>query len=228
MKDKKAGIFVFLKILFFIVLISIAIIIGFLGGYYYVEKSYSSNKDPIQLENPMKKFIKIANQRDNIVIENNNFFDNNISYREISNNTNNSLIQEGVLDFNKDYIEYVLIGLGADKLHKSSLGYGNPIVKFDVDNEIWNIEVKEEGNKIEKGDITDEDLIVYISKEEVVGALLEEDIKSFMKNSVKFGDTVIEVKAGKVELASKGYLEMYNELSESEGVLSSLKFWKWL
>jgi len=71
-------------------------------------------------------------------------------------------------------------------------------------------------NTIKAGN-DNKDLIIILSKEEAVRALLSQDIKQFLKDSVNNGDTKLEIVAGKVELASKGYLAMYKEITGKEG-----------
>ena len=98
-------------------------------------------------------------------------------------------------------------------MHKSIAGYGNPVIEMNLDGEVWNSEIKSREIYTLKGNSNEEDLIVFMSKEEAVNVLLSSDITEFMKNSVIEGNTKIEMVAGKIELGSKGYLEMYSKLT---------------
>lgn len=125
------------------------------------------------------------------------------------------VIKEGVMEFNKDYINYILVALGVGYLHKSPL-FENPLIEFDLAGDVWNSEIKKGMPDSRKGQIEDEDLRISISKEEAVEALLASNIEEFMKQSVANGNTKIEMIAGKTELFSKGYLDMYQELTEED------------
>ncbi|MEM0465841.1 MAG: hypothetical protein QXW97_04055 [Candidatus Pacearchaeota archaeon] len=159
------------------------------------EKIYI-NQNSILFGNPMKEIlIKNADKYGNVDI--------------------NEAIRQGVLNFNHTFLTYLLNSIGVDKLHKSSLGYGYPRLIIVLDDEYWNVVVfdKSKGLTIGEGVIDDIDIKIEISKEEAVRALLSSDIKAFMKNSVINGNTKIETIAKKLELYSKGYLDLYNELT---------------
>ncbi len=126
-----------------------------------------------------------------------------------------AVIQEGVIEFDDEYINYILVALGVGYLHKSPI-FGNPLIEFNLGGEIWNSEIKGGMPNSNKEAIEDEDLIVSISKEEAVEALLSKNIEEFMKESVKNRNTKIEMVAGKTELFTKGYLEMYKQLTGEE------------
>jgi len=123
------------------------------------------------------------------------------------------VLEGGVEAFNVQYINSVLAGLGSNKLHKSYVGYGNPLIEFEIDSEIWNSEIEKGKLITKKGNIDNEDLRIVISREEVIAAILSDDIKVFMRDSVINERTKIEQVADKVELGSKGYLSFYNEIS---------------
>jgi len=126
-----------------------------------------------------------------------------------------AVIEEAVIEFNEDYINYILAALGVGYLHKSPL-FENPLIEFDLEGDVWNSEVTEGMPGSERGSIDNEDLRISISKEEAIEAILSENIEEFMKESVSNGNTKIEMIAGKPELFSKGYLEMYKELTGKE------------
>ena len=102
--------------------------------------------------------------------------------------------------------------MGVGNLYRSLI-YGNPLVEFNLDDELWSSELIKGGLSTKKQDIDNEDLRVTISKEEAVRALLSPDIEQFMKASVANGRTQIEMVAGYTELFSKGYLKMYKDLT---------------
>ena len=181
-----------LKKFLFISGIFLVIIIILAGVYFF--GWFSGSGDKIILENPLK----------NIVLSNTNA-QGQVDY--------DAVVSEGVINFNVDYINYIMAALGIGKLHKSLMGYGNPVIEMNLNDEVWNSELKDGGLYSLQGDSDDEDLRVIMTKEEAVKALLSSDIAGFMKNSVTEGNTKIEMIAGKIELGSKGYLEMYSELT---------------
>jgi len=126
-----------------------------------------------------------------------------------------AVIEQGVMEFNEDYINYILVALGVGYLHKSPL-FQNPLIEFDLAGEVWNSEIIKGMPNSKEGQIKNEDLRISISKEEAVEAILANNIEEFMKQSVANGNTNIEMIAGKTKLFSKGYLEMYKELTGEE------------
>ncbi len=177
-------------VLIIIVLVVILIVIYF---YFNFIKS-DSDRNVRVIENPLKK----------IVLENTN---------EKGEINKDKVVQEAIVDFNEEYINYILIALGVSKLQTSPLGYGNPKIELHIDEEAWSSEVIDGELYTQKQFIDDEDAIIYMSKEEVVEALLSSHLRNFMINSVKGGDTKIEMIADNTELFTKGYLKMYQELT---------------
>lgn len=181
----------FSKILIIVIAIIILLIaIAFFSGI--LKKSEETQT----LENPLKELI-LANTNQG-----------KINYERV--------VEQGVLKFNEDYINYILIALGVNNLHASILGYGNPQVSFILDGESWSSEVNDGKLATKKISSEKTDLIISMTKEEAIRALLSENIEEFMKNSVKTGNTKIEMSANLVELGSKGYLQMYKELTGKE------------
>ena len=168
------------------------LIIVFAAGFILKK----SKKVEVIVENPLK----------GIVLANTN---------EVGEVDVDEVVQQAVLEFNADYINYLLIALGTGYLHKSPL-FENPLIEFDLEGEIWNSEINGGMPNSQKGGIDNEDLRISISKEEAVTGLLSQDIEQFMKDSVNNGNTQIEMIANKAELFTKGYLSMYKELTGEE------------
>ncbi len=189
---KKGETSTFIKIIVVIFLIILAVLVGFF--IFNASEDKKNGGNVIVLENPMKQIV-LANTQNGLVNE-------------------SAVIQEGITEFNAGYINYLLAALGTSKLHKA-VGYGNPKIEMSLDEESWNSEFGDEVT-IGLGTVEDEDLRIKMSKEEAVRALLSSDIKQFMKDSVKDGKIEIEMVAGKIELFSKGYLEMYKVITGEE------------
>lgn len=197
-KDKKRGLKFFLKILISFIFI---ILIGLIIYYAYLGFLKQNSENKIVLENPLA----------NLVLKYGSINNENI---EINSEDEDKMIQEGILKFDENYINYILLALGVDKLHKSPT-LSTPKLELDI-GEIWNSEIIKGSPKTKKGEINNEDIRFIMSKEEAVRALLSKDIKVYMKDSVVNGRTQIEMVAGKVELFSKGYLDLYTSLTGEE------------
>ena len=183
----------FIKISIVVFLIALIVFIGFFIYYKINESRNNKNTGSvIVIENPLKGII----------------FANTLN--GTANET--AIIEEGVLNFNETYISYLFDALGTSYLHKSSLGYGNPKIEMILGDEVWNYELGDV-SRIQKTTSDDPDIRVRMSKEDAVRALLSSDTKQYMKDSVANGKTQIEMIAGKVELFSKGYLDLYKALT---------------
>lgn len=181
-------------IIVLIVVVAIALVLSgmfFLG--FFVKKPTTN----IVIENPLK----------NIVFANTN---------EVGVVNKEAVVEQGIIEFDVDYINYLLVAIGVGNLHKSMIGYGNPKIEFVLGDEVWSTEITKNGFNTGQISIDDPDLRISMSKEEAVEALLATDAVEFMKASVYSGETGVERIAGNVELGSKGYLAMYNELTGEE------------
>ncbi len=174
-------------------LVFLVVIVLLLAGVYAVFFKKSVHRNQIFIENPMKKIVEANMDASGKINE-------------------QAVIEQGVREFNINYINYILLALGVGDLRKSLIGYGNPVVELALDNEIWSSEIKDSTLYTGLGGNDNKDLRVTMSKEEAVRALLSPDIRQFMKDSVANGNTQIEMIAGNVELGSKGYLDMYQKL----------------
>jgi len=191
-KDKHRKKKKFLK--YFSILIIIAVIIAaiFLIGFFTKK---SENK--IVLENPLKDLVYANTNEQGLV-------------------NKQAVIDQAILEFNAEYINFLLIALGVGNLHKSYIGYGNPIVQLNLDGTSWTSEISNKQLQTSQTSSEDKDLLITLSRQEAIEALLSPDMSAFMKNSVINGNTQIEMIANKAELASKGYLAMYTQITGEE------------
>ena len=123
----------------------------------------------------------------------------------------NAVIKQGVIEFNKNYINYILIALGVNNLHKTILG-DTPKVEFILGDEIWSSEVTNNQLNTQNQPIVSPDITISMSKEEAVKAILSDNLDQFMKTSVINGNTKINMLSGKITLVEKGYVDMYNKI----------------
>ena len=191
-RDKHRRLKKIVKILLVVFVILFVILSIFLIGMFS-----SNGKVEIVIDNPLQDIV----------------FANTDSVGEVNKS---AVVEEAIIEFDDSYIDYLLVALGVGNLHKSILGYGNPIVEFVIDDETWTSELEDGELSTTYGSGDEEDLRIKLSREEAVNAMLEKDIESFMKESVTSGRTEIEMVAGKIELGSKGYLAMYKEITGEE------------
>jgi hypothetical protein len=189
--------------LLIVIIIILIIIFIVIAGLFMFNKSHNNS-----VNNPIYSSSSSSqNPINGIVLSN-----------TVNGNVNHSaILEKGIIDFNESYINYLLSALGTSMLHKSNFGYGNPKIEFDLGDEVWNSEL---GSEIitKRGNSDKPDLKIKMSKEEAVLALLSSDIKQYMKDDVTSGKIQIEMVAGKVELYSKGYLDMYKSLTGKSSV----------
>jgi len=181
-----------IKVLIITFSILLVLIIAFAAGYI--------------LNKPKMVEVIIENPMNSIIAENTN---------AIGQVDSSAVIAQGIIEFDENYINYLLAALGTGYLHKSIIG-GTPILELvltdDSSNEIWNSEIIKGSPKSSMGRVDNEDLRITLSKEEAVKAILSLDVTGFMKDSVVAGNIQMEMIAGNTELFAKGYLDMYNAL----------------
>jgi len=163
-----------------------------LFAYFFITAP-ENNQETTTIENPLKPIIQKNTNAQGLV-------------------NKNKIIQEGVAAFNSEYIEYILYALGAQELYTSPLGYGNPKLVIYIDGEIYSAEIVDQTVHISQNSITDPDFAMYISKEEIVNALLAQNMQQHLVDAYKSGDIRAEMLAGKAELVTKGYLNLYGEV----------------
>jgi hypothetical protein len=222
MKNKKGGFFLVIKIILFFVFGILFLLLGFVSGYIYsdmtTKKTTCSTANSLVLDNPIKEVIQNISNANNITI---------VDPVEISQNKSleKEVVDAGKILFNDSYINYILVSLGTGYLHRSNMGFGNPVIEFNLVEEVWNAELIDGKLVSNKGPAGNKDLVISVTKEVAVEALLSKDIKQFLKDSYTKGDLRIEMVAGNAELFSKGYLDMYKDLTGEDisGTLASEK-----
>ena len=191
-RDKHRGLKKVIKIIIIIGVILIILAAVFVFGFLL--------KKPARIE------VILANPVEGIILANTN---------ELGETDEMAVIQEAVIKFDEEYVNYLLVAIGTGYLHKSILG-GDPVIELVLGDEAWASEIVEGTPFSEKGEAENEDLKISLSKEEAVKAILSSDVEKFMKDSVNNGDTKIEMIAGKTELFAKGYLDLYKAITGEE------------
>lgn len=113
---------------------------------------------------------------------------------------------------NIDQINFILYDIKAYKLHNPPFSKNTPKIEFVIGNGVFNSEIIM--NKIEtsEGEIDEEDIRIIISEEEFLNTI-NSNPKTYLQDSISQGKTKIELSAGNLELAAKGYLSLHKEIN---------------
>lgn len=137
----------------------------------------------------------------------------------VSSNTNQQILQnpasgksleEAVGLFDETFVRYLLYSIGANDLHNPPFSKDTPKIEFYIDEEPYNAIVEKGIIIASNGEIEGEDIVIKTTKEEAVKMMLD---KEYIKDGFSQEKSSLELVAGKVELASKGYLSIYTELT---------------
>lgn len=131
----------------------------------------------------------------------------------VNNPMEGMAFQQAMAGFNEDYVNYVVFAIGGWKLHNPPLSSEIPKIKLIVDEEVYISEIKKGKVTTEKREGENEDIIITTTKNEIVNAILSENTKEYIKNSVEQGKTNLELRASYTNLFSKGYLGLYEEMT---------------
>ena len=132
---------------------------------------------------------------------------------EIKNPIQGLTNEQAVLQFNEEYVDYLVFAIGGWKLHNPPLSDETPKIKVVVDEEIFVSEIINGEIKTEKKEIENEDIIIKTTKQEIVNSILSLDIKKYIQYSAQEGKTTLELKASYPTLFSKGYLNIYEDIT---------------
>ncbi len=143
------------------------------------------------------------------------FFGSNLKKNErgggrITNPAAGLSFEEAVEKFDESFVLYLLASIEAYKLHNPVFSSDNPKIEFYIDDEIYNAEIIDGEINVERGEIEGEDIIIRTTKEEGVRMIFDSD---YIDDSFREGKSSVELIAGKLELAGKGYLGIYDKLS---------------
>jgi len=186
------------KLILWVLIISIVIIIGLiiflLGNMYSDVKSSSTQQQTTDSSTSQA-------------------ISNNPAKKAVTENTSKEeQIQEAALEFDKSYIDYMLEAIGCKELHNPLFLSNTPKIKSLVDNDEYWSEVVDGKINTYEGSIDNPDLIIITTKQEAAKAMLSDDLTAYVKKAVWDGTITVEMVAGKIELASKGYLKLYDAL----------------
>ena len=120
---------------------------------------------------------------------------------------------DALAGFNSDYVNYLVFAIGGWKLHNSPVYNEKPVIKVTVDGENFASEIANGVISTEKKDIDNADIEIITSKQEIINSIRSGDIKKYVQDSIAAGKTSLELKAGYSTLFSKGYLNLYKDIT---------------
>ena len=112
-----------------------------------------------------------------------------------------------------EQINLLLYNIKAYELHNPPLSKNTPKIEIIIEDEAFNSEIINGKIKTVRGVIDNEDIRIKTSKSEFMKILNSDKIKEEMQNSAQNNNLEIEMISGKIELASKGYLNVYKEVT---------------
>ncbi|MBI2628475.1 hypothetical protein HYW74_00135 [Candidatus Pacearchaeota archaeon] len=117
------------------------------------------------------------------------------------------------LKVNESVVNYILYSLEAYKLHKPPLSSNTPKIEILVDQRVFNSEVIKGRVYTKSGSINNEDIRMYMPRKEIINFLNSSNSISVLENSIRSGESRMEVIASYPTLLSKGYLNLYKKFT---------------
>lgn len=112
-----------------------------------------------------------------------------------------------------DHITYLLNELGAYQLHNPPLSRETPKIEVVLGDRVFGAEVVSGVVSTKEKAITDPDIRITASEDIVIEAIRSQDVKTYLRKSVAQGETRVEQLGSYSKLFSKGYLNLYNDLT---------------
>ena len=141
---------------------------------------------------------------------NNELFFKSGNSKRLVNPVSGLSLEEGVENFDENYIRYLLISVGGSRLHPSPFSSDTPKIELNVGNRIYYAEVVDGKVIVGEGRIENEDAVITTDVEEIVKMLMD---RNYILESYRNGLTRAEARVSNLELISKGYLQLYGEFS---------------
>jgi len=141
--------------------------------------------------------------------------------KEVENPALGETLENALGNFDISYVDYLVSEFGGWKLHNPPLSSDTPKIKIIVDGEVFVSEVINGEIITEKRDIENPDIILTITKEDISKAVVSSNLMESLRKSIDEGNSNIELKASYTKLFSKGYLNIYKDVT-GEGFTGSV------
>ena len=108
------------------------------------------------------------------------------------------------------FVYFLLYSINAYNLHEAPLSDDEPKIEIFIEDEVYSASVKKGEIYVSKQGTEKKDIIIHTTKEEAVKMIQS---KEYIEQSFQEGKSTIETISDKTVLATKGYLELYTELT---------------
>ncbi len=125
--------------------------------------------------------------------------------------TNLVTINKTVVGENQVY--YLLFSIKAYELHNPPLSSNTPKINIQIGDKSYQAEIISREIQVSQGSLTQADLKISLSEDEFIKLLNSENFNIALQDSVKSHKTNVEILAGNTELFTKGYLNLYKEIT---------------
>lgn len=115
--------------------------------------------------------------------------------------------------FDESFVRYLLYSIKANELHNPPLSSETPKINIFVDELTFSAEILENSITVTKSKFPASDINIRTTKDEAIKMLRQKD---YVASSFNSGASQIELIASKTKLFSKGYLQLYTDLTGDE------------
>jgi hypothetical protein len=121
--------------------------------------------------------------------------------------------QEAEEKLNKTFVRYLLYEIKADELHNPPLSSDTPKINIDITDLDFGAEIVDGSITVKENPLPTADIKIITTRKEAIKMLRN---KNHIAESFNSGASQIELLASKTKLFSKGYLDLYTELTGQE------------
>ncbi|MDP3881694.1 MAG: hypothetical protein Q8Q31_02345 [Nanoarchaeota archaeon] len=118
--------------------------------------------------------------------------------------------EDAIQQFNETFVYYLLYKIKAYNLHNPPASSDTPKIEFSIEGDNYNAEVIKGRIDVRKGEIPNEDILIWTSKKEAIQMLKD---SSSIVDSFSAGDSNVEPRSKETTLFLKGYLKLYEDLT---------------
>lgn len=130
--------------------------------------------------------------------------------RVLENPVSGLTMEEAIDQFDEDNVYYLSVIIESYNLHNAPFSSDTPKIVIYAGDDLFSIEISDGRISVERGEISGEDIIIYSTKEEVIKMLID---SNYIAESFNDGLSNVELVAGDIELAAKGYLKLYDTIT---------------
>lgn len=135
----------------------------------------------------------------------------NSKIEQLSNPIDNLSPEQAKIAFNETFVKYILFQIKAYNLHNPPLSQETPKIEFQIEEDTYHAIIKDNQITVYKEEIDSEDIIIKTDKDEAIKMI---NNKEYIQDSFSSGKSTIELVSSKTTLFAKGYLNLYEELTQ--------------